>query len=451
MTRIFESILAHQSPFLFIRPIRTFFLQADRPGTTGFAFAGMDNTFDQNVERALSSIRTIRETERDAHALNDLSPVVSLSNQQKSSIPFEDIPFVTSVGTDEINLHEGTSLGVGDFAVFGGVVTTQDVNTADFSAFTDSVETLRKRPVGSLQTNNPNVFGYNIDFYAERYSSQTASNVEPTYHGDIFYGNSTNNVILGDYWTSYGYEQAPGGGFLQDSQADAFGQWDNARWTSFAPDTVEVVAGTKVVSQKGQDTVTKSAVTNDKLTAEMSYFSQKLMQENPLTFQFKKDLLGGVIPSAALPSLKVDRCFDPDIASYIPPFVVQDGSSKTIEIPLIVATSASPTTPAPATATATPTTAPPASAPSSVSSTSSNTVSPTQTPVNTGTPSTSTVSPTQTPVNTGSPTQKRVNTAIPTLAPTNAPTTAAPTEGSPGNSGNSNGQGSLRGNGKNKR
>lgn len=228
----------------------TVFVQADRPTTTGFAFEGIGNSFDQNAERALSAIRSARETRRDTHAETDIKPTLPLGNSKQRTIPFGDVPFVLSIGTDTIHMNEARNLAVGDFAILGGVATTQGVEVADLSVYVESVERLRKRPVGSLNDNNLNVFGYGLAFYNQRYSSQVSKQVEPSYHGDFFYGNSSSNVIFGDYWTSYGYEQLTTGDFTVDESSKAFGQWDNARWTTFAGDTVNVVAGTKVDGQK---------------------------------------------------------------------------------------------------------------------------------------------------------------------------------------------------------
>jgi hypothetical protein len=233
------------------------FVQADRPMTAGFAFEGVGNSVDQNIEQALSAIRRTRETQRDTHAETVITPSSPLGNSDQNKIPFDDVPFVLSIGTDKIHMNEGRNLAVGDFAVLGGVATTKTVVMTDLSAYVESVEQLRKRPVVSLNMNDNivNVFGYGIDFYNGRYDSQVSKQVQPSYHGDFFYGNSSSNVILGDYWTSYGYEQlTTTGEFVGDASSDesdnAFGQWDNARWTMFAGDTVNVVAGTNVDSQK---------------------------------------------------------------------------------------------------------------------------------------------------------------------------------------------------------
>jgi hypothetical protein len=224
----------------------TLFVQADRPNTQGFAFDGVGNSLDQNVEKALSAIRNAREKLRDTHANTDIKPTSPLANANQNSIPFEDVPFVLSIGTDTIYMNVGRNLAVGDFAVLGGVASTQGVKVADLSGYVESVEHLRKRPVVSLNDNNLNVFGYGLDFYNERYGSQVATEVEPSFHGDFFYGKSSSNVILGDYWTSYGYEQITTGEFIADEKSNAFGQFDNARWAKFAGDTVDVVADTKV-------------------------------------------------------------------------------------------------------------------------------------------------------------------------------------------------------------
>ncbi|CAB9505197.1 Kringle domain [Seminavis robusta] len=423
----------------------TLFVQADRPGITGFAFEGMDNAFDQNVERALSSIRTAREAARDDHANADLTPTSPFSNQQKNSLPFDDVPFVNSIGTDEIYLNEGNNLAVGDFAVLGGVASSRDVKTADLSAYVESVETLRKRPVASLNDNNLDVFGYSIEFYNERYDSQTSKLVEPSYHGDYFSGNSSSNVIFGDYWTSYGFEQLTSGDFRADESSNAFSQWDNARWTLFAGDTIEVVSGTKVDSQKGSDTITGGAITNDKMTTESASFTQQLIQSHGLYARLKEDLYEGVLPYSALTALKGGyQCVDPETASWIPPFVTEAGTSTTEGSSKTSApVSSAPVTDAPVPVTDAPvSTAPASSAPATSSPVAKVTGSPTTlvtsspvTPVTDAPTSAPTKAPTDTP------------TSAPTKAPTDAPT-SAPTEGSPGNAnGNSNGNG----NGKNKR
>jgi hypothetical protein len=213
-------------------------------------FEGVGNSVDQNIEKALSAIRSASETRRDTHAETDVKQTLPLTNSQKQRIPFQDVPFVLSIGTDTIHMNTARNLAVGDFAVLGGVVTTQGVMVADLSPYVESVEHLRKRPVVSLNDNTLNVLGYGLDFYSERYGSMVSKEVEPSYHGDFFHGQSSSNVILGDYWTSYGYEQITTGEFIADESSNAFGEWDNARWTLFAGDTIDVVAGTKVDGQK---------------------------------------------------------------------------------------------------------------------------------------------------------------------------------------------------------
>ncbi|CAB9505193.1 Kringle domain [Seminavis robusta] len=385
----------------------TYFVQADRPGTDGFAFGELKS--DQAIESALSAIRNNREAALDAHETTDLTPTTPLGNSALNSLPFDDIPFLLYCGVDKIFLNTGTNLGIGDFALIGHVVTTQDSTTADLSAYTDSVEDLRKRPVVSIQV-RLDVFGYDIEFYAERYNSAIAKDVKPVLHGDFFFGDSATNVALGEYWTSFGYDQ-PSGTFVHEDRADAFGQWDNARWNKIAGDTFDMIDGTKVDTQKGQDEVIGNLNTNDKLEAEMLFFTQGLLQGHVLLSQFATDLFNGVIPDNKLTMVKSKQCADMNMASYIPPFVYDPGSSTTTSGPSV----------------------------SLASQTSTATLEFGAVPTVPTAASPSNNAPTSAP------------TSATTSAPTSAPT-SPPVNSSPGNAnGNGNGNGSANGKGKNKR
>ena len=272
----------------------TLFIQADRPNEAGFEFEGLEE--NSSIRRALSAISTARESMRDDHVTLDLVPSDPLSNQQQSSLSFDDVPFVLSSSEDILELNGSSSLISGDFAFIGVTASSQTPFTD--TAYSESVLTLQTRPVQSSVVPGEGVVDQiDLDFYNGRFSSQVGRIVEPTLHGDFVNGTSTElNVVLGDVLTAIGSFDGTSL-FTFDNQANAFSGYTNGRLSiEFSPDTFNVDGSSILVDgQTGKDEFLSGSKTNQKLDGDISGFTERLFSNNALLGQMRDDLFSSFL------------------------------------------------------------------------------------------------------------------------------------------------------------
>ena len=64
----------------------------------------------------LSAIMNDRDANLTWHIETHLTPSVSLTNQEQTKLPFDDVSFFLSIGVDKISLYNNSAVAVGDFA-----------------------------------------------------------------------------------------------------------------------------------------------------------------------------------------------------------------------------------------------------------------------------------------------------------------------------------------------
>jgi len=207
------------------------FAQANRD-EAGFEFEELSSSVAQSLKSTLKALTTARDDARDAHVLNHLKPTASLTNTEQSGLPFADVPFLLNASSD--TLHQGTTknLGVGDYGFLGFVASATAIDASDTrkDLYADSMESIRKNPAVSSFFASLTVLKSKIDFYEERYTSQVAKVVEPSLFGDHFFGESSDNAMLGEFVTAIGYGvHSDPSTFVFDSKArGTFDTFDNA-------------------------------------------------------------------------------------------------------------------------------------------------------------------------------------------------------------------------------
>ncbi|GAX18396.1 hypothetical protein FisN_2Lh003 [Fistulifera solaris] len=161
--------------------------------------------------------------------------------------PFDDLPFVLTVGSDTLQQNLAVNLAAGDFAFFGSVVTFQNPNTGSLSRYTQSIKNVRSKlasedPVASLQ--------FGIQFYDERYS-QLPDASKPKLHGDSFTGLDNSNVMLGEFLTGEMYNEIDSAQTTRVAlNANAF---SSSAAQDFAGDFFNIQVGTAANGQFGPD------------------------------------------------------------------------------------------------------------------------------------------------------------------------------------------------------
>ena len=294
------------------------FLQADRPSASGFEFEEFSNSVVNTLRKALSATTTSREAEIEAH-ITSLSITEPLSNTEQSALPFADVPFELTVGSDTLTLHDATNLAVGDFALMGITVSESTVSkAADLQQYTDSIDILRDPP--SVASFMPlTYFDNTVEYYYER--SQAAKDVEKFIHGDTFVGISTDNSMLGEFYTGVGYvkyDAADSSDFVFDDKYSAYDTFNNANFAiNYDGDTFDIVDGSAVDGQKGQDEGDNS---NGKV--DTSEITKNLFYNHAMIVQMKEDIYTTSIdPTSIDDGLKEGyECTNPITSSYIPSF-----------------------------------------------------------------------------------------------------------------------------------
>lgn len=206
----------------------TLYVQIDSARDT-FEFDELDENIVERLLPVLDAIVIQRQYELD-NQIPDIS--VRLSDREISALFFADVPFLVSVGNDNINLHDNEVLAVGDFATMG-IVFSDDSNPTDLPCpgnclrpYIQSVDNIRKRP--SVNSFLPRQFLYETDFFFQRYDQKMAMKVEPKYHGDVFNARSSRNVVFGDYMNAATLGFIGGDGGIQ--KIYVYGTYDNYEW-----------------------------------------------------------------------------------------------------------------------------------------------------------------------------------------------------------------------------
>ena len=207
---------------------------------------------------SLRALTNIRDDERAAHVLI-MDPSAGLSNTEQSGLPLADVPFLLTACSDTLNQTSAKNLGVGDYGFVGFVSSSFPVSAADTSKdlYADSMENIRKRPGVSSFFASLAVLKTKIPFYEERYSSQVAKDVEPSLlFGDVFFGESDENAMLGEFLTAIGYGTINQEDFVLDTKTrGVFDTFDNADFAqSINGDIFKIASGTLTDGQKGKDT-----------------------------------------------------------------------------------------------------------------------------------------------------------------------------------------------------
>jgi len=206
----------------------------------------------------LKAIMDRRQEELDAHVEIDLAPSEPLANSEQRQLAFADVPFYISVGNDEIGLQDNGVICAGDFASLGITYSEEGSSrdTRSLSKYTESIGILRVKP--SVSSFLPGLDVYDISFFNGRYDSETKKKVAPTYHGDLFFAQSVNNIVFGDFLSAatYGFGD---GSVVRDGKVDFYGIYENAEWAQFfAKDTIESLDPASPpywIGQKGNDDV----------------------------------------------------------------------------------------------------------------------------------------------------------------------------------------------------
>lgn len=122
----------------------TLYFQVDRLGVSGFEFTAVDKSTETNLKALLKAVTDARDEQFD----NLVETMIPPSEPIKSSeVAFADVPFLTSVGTDNITLADNEVLVVGDFATIG-MTFSQSGTPTDLpsTSYAESIEILRLKP-----------------------------------------------------------------------------------------------------------------------------------------------------------------------------------------------------------------------------------------------------------------------------------------------------------------
>jgi hypothetical protein len=414
----------------------TLFFQIDSL-LPGFEFDTLSNTMKTDLAKALTNIANQREAALDIHVEVDLVPTTPFSSQEKSALPFEDVPFYLSIGNDWFDLFDNTVLAVGDFATFG-IVYSVDGTLANANAlgkYAESVQILRKFP--SVQSFMPALSSMdNVDrFFYQRYDSTVLKEVTPQLHGDKFLALSSKNVMFGDTLTAVGFATV-GGETTREKTFDFYDTFLNAEYAQFfGVDQITVPSNSSgrpiwvgqisndmvngVVETKGADDIVDSKVRGffdthsiaKQVTSDFKY-------SIPLSFESDVGSLRNV-------------CYDAE-DSYIPSHTLSIYINGTSTLSRSTTVSAAPiisTKPITLAPTATPLSSNPTSNPTRRPTAEPSTRTPTTKPSSSNPTSNPTRSPTGIP-STRTPTTKPSSsnpTSTPTRRPTGMPSTRTPT------------------------
>jgi Ca2+-binding RTX toxin-like protein len=294
------------------------YFHVDRPGVSRFRFDKLTRLERWAARCRMRSSRRSRESELKRHISNDLKPTSPLSEAFIEALPFEDVPFLLTVATDVINMNNADNLAVGDFAFYGIVMSSRDESNGGLVRYSESIKSLRTKL--SIQASSITELAFEIGFYAVRYDEFTAAEVAPTMHGDYFFGSSLNNAMFGEFLTGQTYTQFSEGqsGYRLDTNGNAYSV---AATANIDGDTFDVVIGSKVNGQFGDDVILTNTVLTADLTFIVAYQMSDLFYGSPLISTMMRNLFYGTVLDAsdATGVGSGFQCTDPAVSSYIPP------------------------------------------------------------------------------------------------------------------------------------
>ena len=272
----------------------TLYYQIDRDAFEDF---GYTFSFDE-LEAApdLRSIATERQDSLAVHIETNLRPSIPLSNQELNAVPFADLPFFIFIGIDTVKLSDNSVVAVGDYAAIGIVYSMEQTNVRELSKYYTSVDILRKKQGVEAFLPSLSSLGRNGDFFYQRYASDKVKLVEPTLHGDFFFGQSEENIVLGDFLTAacVSIEES----FTLDDKQDFYGTFLNAEWAQyFDEDTINVIGlGSPIwIGQVSNDNV-NGTVVKSKAVQELTDNMERFFDGHEISKQIIDDLYFNTIP-----------------------------------------------------------------------------------------------------------------------------------------------------------
>lgn len=274
----------------------TMYFQVDLPLFEEF---GKEFTFDQvGADKLpdLSAIMNDRDTRLSLHIEQDLIPSTPFTNTEATALPFADLPFFTSIGVDEFNLHNNSVVAVGDFAAIGIVYSNSSTDISYLTKYAESVNDLRVK--SGVDAINPSLESLgNAYFFYKRYNMQSSKLVEPQLHGDTFVAPSEKNVVFGDFLTAAMFRKSDGS-YELGTKIDFFGRFLNLEYASyFDPDTINAPGPTSPIwiGQKSQDIVVGDT-TNSKATTEVTLKATDFFENHKVAAQMVSDISRRKIP-----------------------------------------------------------------------------------------------------------------------------------------------------------
>lgn len=121
----------------------TLFIQIDRPGVDGFQFSLIDKSVINAVKSSLSAISSIRDANFDS-VVSMLAPSDPV---RAADVPFADVPYYMSIGSDEIFLTNNEVIVVGDVASIGIIFSESATpNQLPSPLYLESIKNLRTPP-----------------------------------------------------------------------------------------------------------------------------------------------------------------------------------------------------------------------------------------------------------------------------------------------------------------
>ena len=302
-----DDIITSKGSDIIIGDSGTLYYQIDTATPAGFEFDDLSNSETGNLKSVLSNIMNQRQDELVAHVEGDLAPSTTLTNSEKSSLAFADVPYYMSVGNDFVDLFGTNALAVGDYAAFGVVYCDEQINTVTpLRKYADSVKILRKNT--SVQSSSPSLsslLGSGDLFFHARYGSTVVKEVEPQLHGDKFIGRSSEQVILGDLLTAamvgFGNTDGPDSttSYVYDKTINFYDTFLNAEYAQFFdPDhiTVPPGGGTPIWSGQVSQDVVNGTVAKSKPDALVEAQARRFFDTHAIAKQSISDLYVYSIP-----------------------------------------------------------------------------------------------------------------------------------------------------------
>ena len=234
------------------------------------AYGMWDVRFAQTINPLLREMDATADDELEIHIADNLHPSEGLSSQLVSKLPYFDVPFLLTVGADNItavdDISSIQSTVIGDFAKLGYVIVPRSVEDREGKSALLTRGIMYHNKIGNTGQVWPRGTWLTLDVFDERYGSATKKKLAPfpVLHPDTFNISGDSTFICTDFYSAVAIVD-PDAPFEEEVdwvdaelQDAPFGQLSTITFLKYDPNTVIAEDGVVFKQESGDESLFKT-------------------------------------------------------------------------------------------------------------------------------------------------------------------------------------------------